>query len=84
MGIAENYKKIRNKIPDYVTLVVAVKKRTKEEIEAVLGAGATDLGENYVQEAQEMHEQLGEKAKKADLFGPREKSNLRTRNINFE
>lgn len=64
MSIAENYKKIRKEIPDYVTLVVAAKQRTKEEIEELIDAGATDLGENYVQDAQEMYEQLGEKAKK--------------------
>jgi len=64
MSIAENYKKIRKEIPGHVTLVVAAKQRTKEEIEELIGAGATDLGENYVQEAQEMHEQLREKAKK--------------------
>ncbi len=63
MSIAENYKKIRAEIPDYVTLVVAAKQRTKGEIEEVIDAGATDLGENYVQEAQKVHEQLGEKAK---------------------
>ena len=64
MSIAENYEKIRKEIPDYVTLVVAAKQRTKEEIEELIEAGATDLGENYVKEAQEMHEQIGEKAKK--------------------
>ncbi|MBU4284100.1 MAG: YggS family pyridoxal phosphate-dependent enzyme, partial [Nanoarchaeota archaeon] len=42
-------------------------------------AGATDLGENYVQEAQEMHEQLGEIAKKVKwhMIG-----NLQTNKIN--
>jgi len=64
MSISENYEKIRKEIPDHITLVVAAKQRTKEEIEELIEAGATDLGENYVQEAQEMHEQLGEKAKK--------------------
>ena len=64
MSIAENYKKIRKEIPDYVILVVAAKKRTKEEVEELIEAGATDLGENYVQEAQEMHEQIRERAKK--------------------
>ncbi|MBU4492899.1 MAG: YggS family pyridoxal phosphate-dependent enzyme [Nanoarchaeota archaeon] len=79
MSIAENYKKIRKEIPDYVTLVVAAKQRTKEELEEVIDAGATDLGENYVQEAQEMHEQLGEIAKKVKwhMIG-----NLQTNKIN--
>jgi len=79
MSIAENYEKIRKEIPDHVTLVVAAKQRTKEEIEELIEAGATDLGENYVQEAQEMHEQLGEKAKKVrwHMIG-----NLQTNKIN--
>ena len=64
MSIAENYKKIRKEIPDHVTLVIAAKQRTKEEIEEIIEAGATDLGENYVQEAQEMYGLLGEKVKK--------------------
>ncbi len=64
MSIAENYKKIRKEIPGHVTLVVAAKQRTKKEIEELIEAGATDIGENYVQEAQEMYGLLGEKAKK--------------------
>ena len=79
MSIAENYKKIRKEIPGHVILVVAAKQRTKEEIEEIIDAGATDLGENYVQEAQEMHEQLGEIVKKVrwHMIG-----NLQTNKIN--
>ena len=79
MSIAENYKKIRKEIPDYVTLIVAAKQRTKEELEEVIDAGATDLGENYVQEAQQIYEQLGEKAKQVrwHMIG-----NLQTNKIN--
>jgi len=64
MGIKENYQKIRSEIPDNVTIVVACKARTKEEIEEVIEAGAGYLGENYVQEAERIHEALGEQAKK--------------------
>jgi len=63
MSITENYQKIRNEIPDYVTIVLAGKKRTAEEIAEVIDAGATDIGENYVQEAEKMYNSLGEKAK---------------------
>lgn len=79
MSISENYKKIRKEIPDYVTLVIAAKQRTKEEIEELIEAGATDLGENYVQEARRMHEQLGKRAKKVrwHMIG-----NLQTNKIN--
>jgi len=47
-----------------VTIVLAGKTRTPEEIEEVMEAGATDIGENYVQEAEKMYNSLGEKAKK--------------------
>lgn len=64
MSIYENYKKIRQEVPEYVTIVLAAKERNKEEIEEVIEAGATDIGENYVQEAKEIHNSLWEKAKK--------------------
>ena len=64
MSIAETYQKIRREIPDNVTIVLAVKTRTPEEIEEVIEAGATDIGENYVQEAEKIKESLGEKAKR--------------------
>ncbi|MDO9465565.1 MAG: YggS family pyridoxal phosphate-dependent enzyme [bacterium] len=64
MHIAENYQIIREEIPDNVTIVLAGKTRTREEIEEVIDAGATDIGENYVQEAEKMYDSLGEKAKK--------------------
>ena len=64
MSIAENYQKIRKEIPDYVTIVLASKTRTAEEISEVINAGATDIGENYVQEAEKIYKQIGEKAKK--------------------
>ena len=64
MNIAENYQKIRKEIPGNVSIIVAGKGRTNEEIEEVIDAGAEDLGENYVQEAERMYESLGEKARK--------------------
>ena len=64
MSIHENYKKIRQEIPEHVAIVLAAKEKNKEEIEKAIDAGATDLGENYVQEAKEIHNSLGEKAKK--------------------
>ena len=63
MSIHENYKKIRQEVPEYVTIVLAAKKKSKDEIEEVIDAGATDIGENYVQEAEEMYNSLWEKAK---------------------
>ncbi|MGB3477699.1 MAG: YggS family pyridoxal phosphate-dependent enzyme [bacterium] len=62
MGITENYLKIREEIPEDILIVVASKTRTPKEIVEVIEAGARDLGENYVQEAEKMKQELGEKA----------------------
>lgn len=62
MSITENYQKIREEIPEDILVVVASKTRTPEEIVEVIEAGARDLGENYVQEAEKMKQELGEKA----------------------
>ena len=64
MSIKGNYQKIREEIPDNVTIVLASKMRTLEEIEEVIEAGAADIGENYVQEAENMYNALGETAKR--------------------
>jgi len=63
MSIKENYQKIRKEIPKHVTIVLAAKTRKPEELSEVIEAGATDIGENYVQEAQTIYNFLGEKAK---------------------
>ncbi len=64
MTIKENYRKIRKEVPDNVTIVVAAKTRTPEEIIEIIEAGATDIGENYVKEAEEIYKKLGNNAKK--------------------
>jgi len=64
MRISKNYQKIREQIPEQVTIVLAAKTRTLEEVKAVIDAGATDIGENYLQEAEQMVSALGEQAKK--------------------
>ena len=58
MSITENYREIRKEIPKHVLIVVASKTRTPEEIAEVIEAGAADIGENYVQEAEEMKEKF--------------------------
>lgn len=63
MSIAQNYRAIRDEIPPSITIVLAGKTRSSREIEEVIDAGATDIGENYVQEAKAVYEALGEKAK---------------------
>src|SRR6056297_322506 len=62
MSITENYQKISAEIPDYVTIVLAGKTKTPEEISEAIDAGATNIGENYVQEAEAMIKKLGDKA----------------------
>lgn len=60
--IAENYRKIRESIPDHVQLLAACKTRSAEEVGAVIDAGIEMVGENYVQEARQKRAALGEKA----------------------
>ncbi|GBC60739.1 YggS family pyridoxal phosphate enzyme [Desulfonema ishimotonii] len=64
MTITENYQRIRAEVPDHVTIVLACKKRLPEEVAEVIEAGATDLGENYVQEAEKMFDALGDRTDK--------------------
>lgn len=60
--IRANYQRIRREVPDSVTIVLAAKTRTAEEIQAAIEAGATHIGENYVQEATAIQAQLGKMA----------------------
>ncbi len=64
MTIKENYERIRAEVPDYVTIVAAVKTRTPDELKMLLNAGIADIGENYIQEAEEMRQALGDDAKR--------------------
>lgn len=62
-AITRNFLKIKSQVPATIKIVLAVKKRTPEEIAEVINAGATDLGHNYVQEAENMINALGDQAK---------------------
>jgi len=79
MSISTNYTKIRQGIPDYVIIVVSCKTRAVKEIEEVIDVGATDIGENYVQEAGRIYSALRKKAAKVrwHMIG-----NLQTNKIN--
>jgi len=59
MGAAENYRRIRESLPDGVAIVVAAKGRTPAETADVIRAGATVIGHNYVQEARAARAELG-------------------------
>jgi pyridoxal phosphate enzyme (YggS family) len=63
MSIQDNYRRLRASIPQHVNVVVAAKTRTPAEIREVIDAGASVMGENYVQEAQQVYRELGETAK---------------------
>ena len=78
MSITENYQAIIKKIPKDITIVLAAKTRTAEEVAEAIDAGATDIGENYVQEAKKVYQQLGKKAKKVrwHLIGPLQKNKI--------
>jgi len=60
--IKQNVKRILDELPEGVKLVVAAKTRTDEEIRQAVEAGATIIGENYVQEAERAYAVIGEKA----------------------
>ena len=62
MSIAETYKRLRSEIPEYVRIVLAAKTRSVQEMFEVIEAGATDLGHNYVQEAEQARQALGSAA----------------------
>ncbi|MBC7334413.1 MAG: YggS family pyridoxal phosphate-dependent enzyme, partial [Actinobacteria bacterium] len=78
MDIKTNYQKLKEEIPCRVTIVVAAKTRKAEEISEVIKAGATDIGENYVQEALAVQRELGEEARKVrwHLIGPLQKNKI--------
>jgi len=79
VSITENYARFREEIPENVTIVLSVKTRTVEEIEETIDAGATDIGHNYVQEAEQICSALQKKAAKIrwHMIGP-----LQTNKIN--
>ena len=60
--IAEAGERILETLPQNVTLVAAAKGRTIAEVQAVINAGITHIGHNYVQEAEPMLQSLGDKA----------------------
>ena len=60
--ITENARSLLETIPPHVILVAAAKGRSSEEIEAVLRAGVTHVGHNYIQDAEPMIEALGARA----------------------
>ena len=60
--IKENIQKILKELPGSVDLVAAAKERNIAEIKEALEAGVRIIGENYIKEAQEKFDFLGNKA----------------------
>jgi pyridoxal phosphate enzyme (YggS family) len=54
--------RILAELPSHVLLVAAAKTRTASEVAAVMEAGITHIGHNYVQETEAMIPEVGEKA----------------------
>ena len=61
--IKESLKKILEELPEGVELVGAAKTRTPEEILEGIEAGLRIIGENYVQEAEQAFQVIGQRAK---------------------
>jgi pyridoxal phosphate enzyme (YggS family) len=61
--IIENVRRLRAELPDHVTIVAASKTRTADEVLQLLDSGVIDVGENYVQEAEEKHHLIGDRAR---------------------
>lgn len=62
LEIEKNVKRILSSIPSDVTLLAAAKKRTLDEVEAVIQAGVTHIGYNYVQEGLPFINTIGKRA----------------------
>ena len=60
-SIKESISEIRNSLPVGVVLVAAAKTRLPEEVQAAIDAGIKILGYNYLQEAEQMHQIIGDK-----------------------
>jgi PLP dependent protein len=52
MSIAERYAQLRAAVPARVTIVAVTKFHPVEAVREAIAAGVTDIGENYLQEAQ--------------------------------
>jgi pyridoxal phosphate enzyme (YggS family) len=60
--IAESVEKIMSDLPEGVILVAAAKTRSLEEVQAVIQAGVTHIGYNYIQEALPIIQAVGDRA----------------------
>jgi pyridoxal phosphate enzyme (YggS family) len=74
--IKRNVAKLLAALPDGVEVVAAAKTRTPEEVLEAVQAGVKIIGENYVREAKEAYELVGNRAK-WHFIGTMRKHNVR-------
>ena len=63
MTIRESVQRLLSELPNRVQLVAAAKTRSPEEVLEAIQAGVEIVGENYVQEAEAVHEVVGKNAR---------------------
>jgi len=63
MTIRESVQRLLSELPNGVQLVAAAKTRSPEEVLEAIQAGVEIVGENYVQEAEAMHEVVDKNAR---------------------
>jgi hypothetical protein len=68
-SIEERARRLFSEIPPGVTVVAAAKMRTPDEVRAVLAAGISIVGENYVQEAEAAQAAVSRAVAKWHLIG---------------
>jgi hypothetical protein len=68
-SIEERARRLFSEIPPGVTVVAAAKMRTPDEVRAVLAAGISIVGENYVQEAEAVQAVVSRAAAKWHFIG---------------
>ncbi len=64
MSIAQRIRDIQQQLPEYVTLVAAAKNCTAAQVREAIDAGISHIGENYLQQAQTLYDELGNDAGK--------------------
>lgn len=61
--IKRSVSEILHSLPSHVKLVAAAKTRSAEEVQAAIDAGIKIVGYNYLQEAEKIHEVIGEQVR---------------------
>ncbi len=76
--LAERVRTVLAGIPPHVSVIVAAKTRTPDEVRAAVEGGARLVGQNYVQEAQRTIEALGRDAAHWHMIGHLQRNKAKT------